>query len=71
MKEDLCNIFKIKLRDSGLSFTEAATLCGISKTQINNIVNHKGKEVSLEKLIQTFKGLGYVVNFSVGSIDED
>lgn len=65
MKEQLCLFFTNIIHERKLSFSEVAKLSGMSKTQVNHIVNHKGKEVSLEKILNGIHTLGYNVNISL------
>lgn len=65
MKENLCNLFSERVKILGLSFSEVAKVCGMSKTQVNHIINHKGKEVSLEKVMNGLCSLGLTINFTI------
>lgn len=69
MKEDLCELFTQLAHQKGYSFSQLVQITGLNKTQINNVINHKGKEVSLEKIIGAISELGYTVNLSVEGLE--
>ncbi len=65
MKEDLCELFTQLVHQRGYSFSQLVQITGLNKTQINNLINHKGREVSLEKVMRAISELGYAVNLSI------
>jgi len=65
MKEELCGFYSQVITSRGYNFTEAAKVSGMSRSQINNILNHNGREVSIEKIIEGFSGMGYTINFTL------
>ena len=65
MKEDLCKMFHGVMKNKRFSFIQTAKVSGMSKTQVNNIVNHRGREVSIEKILEGLQNLGYKVIISV------
>lgn len=69
MKEDLCELFTQLAHKKGYSFSQLVQITSLNKTQINNVINHKGREVSLEKIIGAISELGYTINLSVEGLE--
>jgi predicted XRE-type DNA-binding protein len=70
MKEELCDVFKQIVQRHKYSYSTAGKLSGMSKTQVNNIINHSGHEVSLEKIMTGLTLLGYKVKITLEESDE-
>lgn len=65
MKQGLCELFTEVVKQKGLTFSDTGKLSGMSKTQVNNIINHNGKEVSLEKIMNGLTLLGCEIEISI------
>jgi len=65
MKEDLCELFTQLVNQRGYSFSQLVRITGLNRTQVSNIINHKGREVSLERVMKAISELGYTVNLTI------
>lgn len=65
MKEDLCELFTHIVNQRGYSFNQVAQITSMNKTQVNNVVNHKGREVSIEKIMSAISEMGITINITI------
>lgn len=66
LKETLCEIVVIIKESRGLTYKQITELSDglVNDTQINNILRHKGREVTCDRIYDLLEKLGVKVNIS-------
>ncbi len=71
VKAYFCTAFKDSIKEEGLSFSMITLRCGITRVQISNIINHSGRNVSVDKIIEALSCLGYTTRFEISKEQEE
>lgn len=62
LKQELILAYKSMMEQNGWTYKEVCKVSLLTQTQLNNILNHNARKVSVEKMEEGLMNLGFVVN---------
>lgn len=65
MKQSLCECYRQIRKGRCYSFLEMLQDSELSRSQLNNILNHEARSVSIDKMVEGLGKLGYVINVEI------
>jgi hypothetical protein len=71
LKQELILAYKTMMQENGWTYKEVCDWSLLTQTQLNNILNHNARKVSIEKMEEGMRNLGFVVTDVLwGDIDD-
>lgn len=61
LKQELILAYKTMMQENGWTYKEVCDVSFLTQTQLNNILNHNARKVSIEKMEEGMRNLGFVV----------
>lgn len=72
LKQELILAYKTMMQENGWTYKEVCDVSLLTQTQLNNILNHNARKVSIEKMEEGMRNLGFVVTDVLwGDIDDE
>lgn len=62
LKQELILAYKSMMEQNGWTYKEVCKVSLLTQTQLNNILNHNARKVSVEKMEEGLMNLGFVVD---------
>lgn len=71
LKQDLIDAYKEVMLDNKFTYREVCKLSGLSQSQLANVLNHDGKKVSVDKMVDGLLNLGFGIKLDFYNIEEE
>ena len=72
LKQELILAYKTMMQENGWTYKEVCDVSLLTQTQLNNILNHDARKVSIEKMEEGMRNLGFVVTDVLwGDLDDE
>ena len=70
LKEEVSLFYKQIKEDQQWSYDKLSLESGLCKTQLTNILKHKGQDITLDRMFEGLWSMDYFINLSVEVKDE-